>query len=193
VSSSPGPREGGPRRRRAFTARGKLDHLTACGAGDGGSGVYLREQGIYSSQITEWRELRDAGVLADKKPGEKVGRPSPEQAEIARLTRELELPRRRLGETRSSTGHYGKAHAYAGHIPDRGAPMTPRIARLPDGTSAAARSANAANPSGGSSVRTGSVSRSACGATSDRDSTVGLDPRRRPLRHDRPQCRQGSA
>jgi hypothetical protein len=34
----------------------------------------LREQGIYSSQITEWRKLRDAGVLAGKKPGEKEDR-----------------------------------------------------------------------------------------------------------------------
>jgi len=36
-------------------------------------GAYLREQGIYSSQITEWRKLRDAGVLAGKQPGEKIG------------------------------------------------------------------------------------------------------------------------
>ena len=115
VSSSPGPREGGPRRRRAFTAREKLDHLTAyevaCEAGDGGGGAYLREQGIYSSQITEWRRLRDAGVLAGKKPGEKVGRPSAEQAEIARLTRELELTRRRLAKTEVALDIMGKAHA----------------------------------------------------------------------------------
>ena len=68
----------------------------------------MREQGIYSSQITEWRELRDAGVLADKKPGEKVGRPSPEQAEIARLTRELELTRRRLAKTEVALDIMGK-------------------------------------------------------------------------------------
>jgi transposase-like protein len=115
VSSSPGPREGGPRRRRAFTAREKLDHLTAyeaaCQAGDGGGGAYLREQGIYSSQITEWRKLRDAGVLAGKKSGEKVGRPSAEQAEIARLTRELELTRRRLTKTEVALDIMGKAHA----------------------------------------------------------------------------------
>jgi hypothetical protein len=115
VSSSSGPREGGPRRRRAFTAREKLDHLTAyeaaCGAGDGGGGAYLREQGIYSSQITEWRRLRDAGVFAGKKPGEKVGRPSAEQAEIARLTRELELTRRRLAKTEVALDIVGKAHA----------------------------------------------------------------------------------
>ena len=116
VSSSPGPREGGPRRRRAFTAREKLDHLTAyeaaCAAGDdGGGGAYLREQGMYSSQITEWRKLRDAGVLAGKKPGEKIGRPSAEQAEIARLTRELDLTRRRLAKTEAALDLVGKAHA----------------------------------------------------------------------------------
>ena len=89
VTVNPGPREGGPRRRRAFTAREKLDHLSAyeeaCAAGDGGGGAYLREQGVYSSQITEWRKLRDAGLLSGKKPGEKIGRPSADQAEIARL------------------------------------------------------------------------------------------------------------
>ena len=116
VSSSSGPREGGPRRRRAFTAREKLDHLTAyeaaCAASDdGGGGAYLREQGMYSSQITEWRKLRDAGVLAGKKPGEKIGRPSAEQAEIARLTRELDLTRRRLAKTEAALDLVGKAHA----------------------------------------------------------------------------------
>jgi len=114
VSSSSGPREGGPRRRRAFTAREKLDHLTAyeaaCAAGDGG-GAYLREQGVYSSQITEWRKLRDAGVLAGKKPGEKIGRPSAEQAEVARLTRELDLTRRRLAKTEAALDLVGKARA----------------------------------------------------------------------------------
>src|SRR5450755_1816282 len=127
VSSSPGPREGGPReggprRRRAFTAREKLDHLTAyeaaC-AGDGGGGVYLREQGVYSSQITEWRKLRDAGVLAGKKPGEKIGRPSAEQAEVARLTRELDLTRRRLAKIEAALDLVGKAHALLEEFAER--------------------------------------------------------------------------
>jgi len=110
-----GPREGGPRRRRSFTAREKLDYLIgyemACAAGDGGGGAYLREQGIYSSQITEWRKLRDAGVLAGKQPGAVIGRPSPEQAEIARLTRELELSRRKLTKTEAALEIMGKVHA----------------------------------------------------------------------------------
>lgn len=113
--STPGPREGGPRRRRAFTATEKLQHLAAyeqaCAAADGGGGAYLREQGIYSSQITQWRQLRDAGLLAGKKPGEKVGRPTPAQVEIARLTRELEVARRRLATTEAALGIMGKAHA----------------------------------------------------------------------------------
>jgi transposase-like protein len=115
VTENPGPREGGPRRRRAFTAREKLDHLTAyeaaCAAGDGGGGAYLREQGIYSSQITEWRKLRDAGLLSGRKPGEKIGRPSAEQAEIARLTRELDSTHRRLARTEAALDLVGKAHA----------------------------------------------------------------------------------
>jgi transposase len=112
--STPGPREG-PRRRRAFTAREKLDHLigyeAACAAGDGGGGGYLREQGLYSSQITQWRQLRDAGLLAGKKPGEKIGRPTAEQAEIARLTRELDRSRRKLTKTEAALAIMGKVHA----------------------------------------------------------------------------------
>ena len=113
--SIPGPREGGPRRRRAFTIAEKLHHLTAyeaaCAAGEGGGGAYLREQGLYSSQITQWRQLRDAGMLAGRKPGEKIGRPSAEQAEIARLTRELELSRRQLSKTEAALQIMGKVHA----------------------------------------------------------------------------------
>ena len=113
--STPGPREGGPRRRRAFTPTEKQHHLTAyeqaCAAADGGGGAHLREQGIYSSQITQWRQQRDAGLLAGKKPGEKVGRPTAEQAEIARLTRELELNRRKLTKTEAALAIMGKVHA----------------------------------------------------------------------------------
>jgi len=110
-------------RRRAFTAREKLDHLSAyeeaCAAGDGGGGAYLREQGVYSAQITEWRKLRDAGLLSGKKPGEKIGRPSADQAEIARLTRELELTRRRLAKTEVALEIVGKAHALLEDISER--------------------------------------------------------------------------
>jgi transposase len=35
--------------------------------------------------MTEWRRLRDAGVLAGKKAGESIGKLSAEQAENARF------------------------------------------------------------------------------------------------------------
>ena len=67
-NSGPGPRAGGPIARRSFTPAQKLDHLAAYEDAilRNEGGAYLREQGVYSSQITEWRKLRDAGVLEGK-------------------------------------------------------------------------------------------------------------------------------
>jgi predicted transcriptional regulator len=45
-------------------------------------------------------QQRDAGVLAGKRPGEKVGKLTTEQAEIARLTREQDLHHRHLAGAR---------------------------------------------------------------------------------------------
>src|ERR1700682_6211244 len=86
----PPPRADEPRRRRAFTASEKLAYLDAYeqACAHGGGGTYLRREGLYSSLICEWRKQRDAGVLAGKRPGERVGRLTAEQAEIARLMRE---------------------------------------------------------------------------------------------------------
>ena len=99
--SNPGPRAGGPTSRRSFTPAQKLDHLAAYEAAIQRSegGAYLRSEGLYSSQIAEWRKLRDAGVLAGKNPGDKIGRLTAEQAEIARLRRRLETTERRLATT----------------------------------------------------------------------------------------------
>jgi transposase len=111
-SSSPGPRAGGPAPRRSFTPAQKLDHLAAYedAITRNQGGAYLREHGIYSSQVTEWRKLRDAGVLAGKKPGEKVGRLTPDQAEIARLRRQLGKAEERLATTEVALSIMGKAH-----------------------------------------------------------------------------------
>ncbi|MEC5182564.1 transposase [Arthrobacter sp. CG_A4] len=110
--SNSGPRAGGPRPRRSFTPAQKLAHLdayeTACGDGSGG-GAYLRREGIYSSQITEWRKLRDAGVLEGKKPGEKIGKLTAEQVEIARLRRQLEVSERKLVRTEAALSIMEKA------------------------------------------------------------------------------------
>lgn len=107
------PRAGGPSRRRSFTAAQKLRHLaeyeTACETGQGGA--YLRREGLYSSLISEWRRLRDAGLLEGKEPGARIGRPSAEQAEIARWRRRAEDAEAKLATTQTALEIMGKAHA----------------------------------------------------------------------------------
>ena len=111
------PDAGGPRSdrplRRSFTPAQKLEHVAAyevaCQTNQGGA--YLRSEGLFSSQVTEWRKLRDAGVLAGKKSGERVPKPSAEEAEIARLRRDLDRAERRLATTETALMIMGKAHA----------------------------------------------------------------------------------
>jgi transposase len=110
--SSRKPREGGPRPRRTFTPAQKLELLAgyeqAAALGEGGA--FLRREGLYSSLITEWRKARDGGLLQGKDAGESVGRPTPEQAEIARLKRELAVKDRKLATTEAALEIMGKAH-----------------------------------------------------------------------------------
>jgi transposase len=107
------PRAGGPSRRRTFAPAEKLRHLAAYDSAclDGQGGAYLRGEGLYSSQITEWRKLRDAGVLEGRAGGEKVGRLSAEQTEIARLRAQLNKTERRLARTEVALDIMGKARA----------------------------------------------------------------------------------
>src|SRR5450756_2429415 len=86
------PRSGGPTR-RSFTPAQKLEHLAAyeAAAAGGNGGAYLRQQGLYSSQITEWRRLRDAGVLAGKSAGARVGRPTAEQLSLIHISEPTRL------------------------------------------------------------------------------------------------------
>ena len=113
-SSSNGPRAGGPRPRRSFTPVQKLEFLgayeTACESNEGGA--FLRREGLYSSQMTEWRRLRDAGVLAGKKAGESIGKLSADQAENARLRRQLEVSEGRLKQTEAALELMGKLQAF---------------------------------------------------------------------------------
>lgn len=122
--SVPGPRAGGPARRRSFSPAEKLDHLAGYEAAcrDGQGGAYLRREGLYSSQITEWRKLRDGGVLDGVKPGAKVGRPSAEQAEIARLRAQLSKAERRLARTEAALDIMGKARALLEEISESAGP-----------------------------------------------------------------------
>ena len=69
----------------------------------------MRSNGLYSSLISEWRRLRDGGVLTTGKSAAtpSTGRLSAEQAEIARLTRE----NRRLAKTEAALDIMGNARA----------------------------------------------------------------------------------
>jgi transposase len=89
-------------RRRTFTAQDKLRILaeTDRAAETGGIAAILRREGLYSSALTEWRRLRDAGALGALVPGKrgpKTIEANPMAAELAlvqcdnaRLTRRLE-------------------------------------------------------------------------------------------------------
>lgn len=111
MSRKKGPRSGGPRARRSFTPGQKLELLAgyeqAVAVGEGGA--FLRREGLYSSLLSEWRRARDAGLLQGKPAGETVGRPSAEQAEIARLRRELQQAQVKLARTETALTIMGKA------------------------------------------------------------------------------------
>ena len=66
VSASPvNPEVNALKRRRLFTASYKLkilDELDRCSI-VGEKGAILRREGLYTSQITEWKRLRDQGAL----------------------------------------------------------------------------------------------------------------------------------
>ncbi|OLL18521.1 transposase [Rhodococcus sp. M8] len=114
------PRSDGPRR-HLFTPADNLAHLAAyeqaCQTNEGGA--YLRREGLYSSLITEWRKQRDAGVLDGKPAGAKVGKLPAEQAEIARLKRELDRTNKRLATTEAALDIMGKAPALMESLSER--------------------------------------------------------------------------
>lgn len=133
MSSPPGPRAGGPRPRRVFTPTQKLTHLAAydqaCADGSGGGG-YLRREGLYSSQITQWRQLRDGGVLTDATAGStKIPKLTAEQAENARLKRQLEVTTRKLATTAAALEIMGKVHALLDELSERADNDPPRSKR----------------------------------------------------------------
>jgi transposase-like protein len=77
-------------RRRTFTVQDKLRILaeTDRAADTGGVGAILRREGLYSSSLTDWRRLRDAGAFAALAPvrrGPKAAAANPLAAKVALL------------------------------------------------------------------------------------------------------------
>ena len=100
-------------KRRVISPAEKLAHLEAYDQAirTHEGGAYLRANGLYSSQIAQWRKQRDAGMFDGKQPGQTIGKPTKEQAEIARLKRQLADRERDLETTQTALDIMGKAHA----------------------------------------------------------------------------------
>jgi transposase-like protein len=88
-------------RRRTFTVQDKLRILaeTDRAADSGGVGAILRREGLYSSNLTDWRRQRDAGAFAALAPlrrGPKAAAANPLAAEVTRLQQDNARLTRRL-------------------------------------------------------------------------------------------------
>ncbi|MCD6297163.1 MAG: hypothetical protein J7M30_08410 [Deltaproteobacteria bacterium] len=83
----------GKRLRRKFTAKYKLRMLKKAEActSSGQLGSLLRQEGLYSSNLTTWRKQRDDGLLiamVPKNRGRKAQPKNPLGLEVARLQKE---------------------------------------------------------------------------------------------------------
>jgi transposase len=100
AASLPDPEVVEQRRRRRFTAADKqriLAEADACAPGQ--LGALLRREGLYSSNLTTWRQQREAGILEGLgacKRGPKAQAPDPQAQRIAVLEHECERLRQRL-------------------------------------------------------------------------------------------------
>jgi len=64
--------------------------------GPGEKGAFLRREGLYSSNISNWRRQQERGELDGLKPKKRGRKANPQAAEIARLKKENARLRGRL-------------------------------------------------------------------------------------------------
>lgn len=85
-------------KRRQYTAEYKLHILREVDVcqGFGEIGALLRREGLYSSNLTNWRRQRERGELDGLSPQKRGPKPDPQAVELARLKRENERLRERL-------------------------------------------------------------------------------------------------
>ena len=94
--------------RRTFSTEEKLALLSAYEACDPGTkGEFARREGIYSSQLTEWRRARDAGTLT---PRDSVTSRR-DRREFDKLEQKNKRLEAELERTRLALDIVGKAHA----------------------------------------------------------------------------------
>ena len=98
--------------RRKFSAEYKQTILAEYEAApEGEKGSVLRREGLYSSQITEWRQARDAGALDGLEPGVRKPKRSATEVELEKLKRKHERTEAVLARTRLALDIMGKASA----------------------------------------------------------------------------------
>src|SRR5487761_2028669 len=94
--------------RRTFSTDEKLALLAAYEACDPGKkGEFARREGIYSSQLTEWRRARDAGTLAARESTTSRR----DRREFEKLEQKNKRLEAELERTRLALDIVGKAHA----------------------------------------------------------------------------------
>ena len=87
------------RKKRHLTAQYKLRILEEIDALPYGQiGAYLRREGLYSSQIAQWRQQREAGKLAGLEPQKRGPKVDETGQRLAELERENEQLRSKLAQ-----------------------------------------------------------------------------------------------
>ncbi len=100
-----------PQRRR-FAAEYKLAILAEYEATEEGlKGSVLRREGLYSSQITEWRQAREAGALGALETRTRQSKRHPAEVELEKLKRRQARTEAELARTKTALEIMGKASA----------------------------------------------------------------------------------
>jgi hypothetical protein len=112
MSQDPDPEIPAKARRRQFSARYKAEVLAAYDKlARNERGAFLRREGLYTSNIAEWRHQRDRGALAElAKPS---GRPAaePREREVVALRKENERLSKELDKAHKVIEIQGKLSA----------------------------------------------------------------------------------
>ena len=99
TSANPEVRPPANRKKRHLTAQYKLRVLAEIDDLPYGQiGAYLRREGLYSSQISQWRRQREAGELAGLAPQKRGPKVDEAAGRLAELERENEQLRSQLAQ-----------------------------------------------------------------------------------------------
>jgi transposase len=104
--------------RRTFSAKYKLRILAAADASTkpGEIGALLRREGLYTSHLTQWRQQREAGVLAALSRPRGRPRSSPHEKMIAQLRARAERAEAELAKARKVIEVQGNVSALLGEL-----------------------------------------------------------------------------